>query len=132
MDIKEFIEKLQRAQNAYPSQAEDALRKGARSMTKALKDNSPDSGRSHRNKLKNSWRMEMEGVSSNDLQANIYSKAPHFHLVDRGHVKKTRNGKVIGYVQGEHFLQKTLDSEGKDIQKKMGEQLLKKLKGEFD
>lgn len=66
------------------------------------------------------------------MQANIYSKAPHFHLVDRGHVKKNRSGKVIGYVQGEHFLQKTLDSEGKDIQKKMGEQLLKKLKGEFD
>ncbi len=132
MDIQEFIAKLNRAQNEYPSQAEDALRKGARSMVKALKNNSPDSGRSHRNKLKNSWRMEVEGTTGNDLQANIRSKAPHFHLVDRGHVKKNRSGKVVGYVPGVHFLQKTIDSDGKDIQRKMGEQLLKKLKGEFE
>lgn len=132
MDMQEFIAKLNHVQNKYPSQAEDALRKGARSMVKALKNNSPDSGRSHKNKLKNSWRMEVEGTTGNDLQANIRSKAPHFHLVDRGHVKKNRSGKVVGYVPGAHFLQKTIDSDGKDIQRKMGEQLLKKLKGEFE
>ena len=131
MDINEFIAKLELAQNQYPSQAEDALRKGARSMTKALKNNASDSGRSHKNKLRNSWRMEIEGTNSNNLQANIRSKAPHFHLVDRGHVKKNRSGKVVGYVPGVHFLQKTIDKEGKDIQRKMGEQLLKKLEVEF-
>lgn len=132
MDMQEFIAKLQRAQKEYPSQAEDALQKGARSMTRALKTNSPDSGRNHRKKLKNSWKMEMEGLRGDTLQANIYSKAPHFHLIDRGHVKKSRSGKVIGYVQGVHFLQKTLDDEGKDIQKKMGEELLKNLKEELE
>ena len=70
--------------------------------------------------------MRIEGTGKN-LRANIYSTAPHFHLVDRGHVQKAPDGRVTGFVQGSHFLQKTLDNEGADIQEAMGEKLLRKL-----
>ena len=95
-------------------------------MVKALKDNSPFSTVEHKGKLNKSWRMRMEGAG-NDLRADIYSTAPHFHLVDRGHVQKAPDGRVTGFVQGRHFLQKTLDEEGSDIQENMGQKLLRKL-----
>ena len=41
MTPEEFCEKLARAQQQFPGDAESALKKGARKMVKALKDNSP-------------------------------------------------------------------------------------------
>ena len=131
MTIEEFAEKVARAQAQYPATAEKVLRKGARRMVDALKKNSPDSGREHKGKLNQSWRMKMDGELSSDLQANIYSNAPHFHLVDRGHIQKTPGGRVTGFVQGKHFLQATLDDEGEEIQEKMGQELLEKLGGDL-
>ena len=127
MTPEEFCEKLARAQQQFPGDAENALKKGARKMVKALKDNSPFTTWEHKGKLNKSWRMKVEGDLSSNLQANIYSTAPHFHLVDRGHVQKAPGGRVTGFVQGSHFLQKTIDDEGDDIQEEMGEKLLRKL-----
>ena len=127
MTPEEFCEKLARAQVQFPGDSEEALKKGARQMLKALRDNSPFTTVEHKGKLNKSWRMRMEGAAGKDLQANIYSTAPHFHLVDRGHVQKAPGGRVTGFVQGSHFLKKTLDNEGADIQEAMGEKLLRKL-----
>ena len=127
MTPEEFCEKLARAQVQFPGDSEEALKKGARQMLKELRDNSPFTTVEHKGKLNKSWRMRMEGAAGKDLQANIYSTAPHFHLVDRGHVQKAPGGRVTGFVQGSHFLQKTLDNEGADIQEAMGEKLLRKL-----
>lgn len=127
MTPEEFCEKLARAEMEFPRESEDALKKGARKMVKALQDNSPFTTVEHKNKLNKSWRMRIEGTSGDSLEANIYSTAPHFHLVDRGHVQKAPSGRVTGFVQGSHFLQKTLDNEGEDIQQEMGEKLLRKL-----
>nr|DAF80593.1 MAG TPA: putative tail component [Caudoviricetes sp.] len=127
MTPEEFCEKLARAEMEFPRESEDALKKGARKMVKALQNNSPFTTVEHKNKLNKSWRMRIEGTSSNNLKADIYSTAPHFHLVDRGHVQKAPGGRVTGFVQGSHFLQKTIDDEGDDIQHEMGEKLLKKL-----
>ena len=126
MTPEEFCEKLARAQAQFPGDSEEALKKGARQMVKALRDNSPFTTVEHKGKLNKSWRMRIEGTGK-DLRADIYSTAPHFHLVDRGHVQKAPGGRVTGFVQGSHFLQKTLDDEGDDIQHEMGEKLLKKL-----
>ena len=128
MSPEEFCGKLSRAQKEFPLATEMTLEQGAQTMVKALRKNSPAS-KKRRRKIKKSWRMEMTSDFSGTPEAHIYNKSPHFHLVERGHIQKTRGGRVTGFVQGTHFVEKTLDDEGSDIQKQMGEKLLKALEG---
>lgn len=132
MTIEEFIKQLNEVQRTYPDEAEKAIRRGGNAMKKALAANSPISGVNHPHKLRNSWRMKFEGYTSDTMRANIYSTAPHFHLVNRGHVKKNAHGQVTGYTQGLHFVEKTVDREGRAIQESMAASLYRKLKGELD
>lgn len=130
MTMEEFMEKLRRAEKEHPYEAEKALRKGGRDLLKAIKEKAPDCGHGHTKKLKDdkSWTLRTRGVMTKDLENVISSKSPHFHLVDRGHVQKNRRGQVVGFTQGTHFLRKILDTDGKEVQEKMGMELLKKLK----
>lgn len=131
MLIEEFIARIDEAQRAYPSDAEDVLKKNAGKMVKALQENSPDSGHEGKHKIKNSWKKEIKGISAETLHAEIHSDSPHFHLLDRGHVMKTRSGKVIGFKQGLHFVKKTVNEEKAGLQAAMGAELYKKLKVKF-
>ncbi len=126
MDIEEFMSHIRDVQAQYPLEAEKALRRGANTMRNALKDASPDSGNPKaKRKIKDSWKVSMAGATADTLQANIRSNSPHFHLVERGHVKKTRTGKVVGYQQGTHFMEKTVNANADEIQDEMGEHLYK-------
>lgn len=129
MDLETFIAHMGQAIDAHPREAEKALRRGARIMVDALKAASPDSGKEDKHKLKDSWRYEMAGTSSASLQANIRSTSPHFHLVEQGHVQKTRTGKVVGYVQGTHFMERTANEKGDDILDDVAERLYKAVDG---
>lgn len=125
MDINEFINHLGDVQRDYPLEAEKALRRGSNKMLRAVRSASPDSGQKHKRKIKNSWRCKLSGLRAEDIQANIYSIAPHFHLVERGHVMKTLGGKVKGYKQGTHFFEKTVNSNINEIQELISDDLFK-------
>lgn len=132
MTLDEFINNhLDSAQREFPADAEDVLQKNARKMVKALKNNSPDNGKKGRHKIKNSWKLEMKGLSSETLRAEIHSTSPHFHLIERGHVQKNKSGQVVGFVQGQYFTKKTVNEESAGLKTAMGEQLFNKLKVKF-
>ena len=40
----------------------------------------------------------------------ITNKAPHHHLVNNGHRLVTKSGKVIGYVSGQRYIERTTES----------------------
>lgn len=40
----------------------------------------------------------------------ITNKAPHHHLVNNGHRLVTKGGKVIGYVSGQRYIERTTES----------------------
>lgn len=82
--FEEFIGRLQAVQKEFPDDVEVVLNRGANRMVRALKANSPNSGKDHKGKLNKSWKKKIEGYGKN-IHADIYSTAPHFHLVDRGH-----------------------------------------------
>ena len=82
--FEEFIGRLQAVQKDFPDDVEIVLNRGANRMVRALKENSPDSGKDHKGKLNKRWKKKIEGYGR-DIRADIYSTAPHFHLVDRGH-----------------------------------------------
>lgn len=94
--------------------------------------------------MKNRWERTRTEKTSNGYEVKVRSKAPHFHLVERGHqvvprratvnkktgeqnrVKHSKNAKT--FVKGSHFFEKTLKDKKQDIDKefeKMYDELLK-------
>lgn len=131
ISFEEFIGRLQTVQKNFPDDVETVLNRGANRMIKALKTNSPDGGNDHKGKLNKSWKKKIEGYGK-DIHANIYSTAPHFHLVDRGHKIVDKKGHEKGFVQGKHFLQKTIDEQQDDLQEYMWKGVYKRVKDKLD
>lgn len=131
ISFEEFIGRLQTVQKNFPDDVETVLNRGANRMVRALKTNSPDSGNDHKGKLNKSWKKKIEGYGK-DIHANIYSTAPHFHLVDRGHKIVDKKGHEKGFVQGKHFLQKTIDEQQDDLQEYMWKGVYKRVKDKLD
>lgn len=129
--FEEFIRRLELVQREFPDDSEIVLKRSADRMIRALKENSPDSGSEHKGKLNKSWRKEIEGYGKN-IHANIYSTAPHFHLVDRGHKIVDKKGNEKGFVQGKHFLQKTIDEQDDDLREYMLKSLYRQVKKKLD
>lgn len=125
MDINEFINHLGDVQRDYPLEAEKALKRGSNKLLKAVRRASPDSGQRHTHKIKKSWHLRMSGITAEDIQSNIFSKAPHYHLVERGHVMKTIGGRIKGYKQGTHFFEKTVNQNLADVQQGISDDLFK-------
>lgn len=131
ISFEEFIGRLQTVQKNFPDDVATVLNRGANRMIKALKTNSPDSGKDHKGKLNKSWKKKIEGYGK-DIHANIYSTAPHFHLVDRGHKIMDKKGHEKGFVQGKHFLQKIIDEQQDDLQEYMWKGVYKRVKDKLD
>lgn len=129
--FEEFIGRLELIQREFPDDSEIVLKRSANRVIRVLKENSPDSGSEHKGKLNKSWRKEIEGYGKN-IHANIYSTAPHFHLVDRGHKIIDKKGNEKGFVQGKHFLQKTIDEQEDDLSEYMLRSLYRQVKKKLD
>jgi hypothetical protein len=123
--LDEFKTHIKIVANEFPGTCEKHLKRVGNKFKKELKKASPDSGKDHKNKLSESWTSDVQGYTGEDLQMNIWSNSPHFHLVDRGHVQKTKSGKVVGFVQGKHFLEKTAQKIESDVLPKEMEKLYK-------
>lgn len=132
MTPEEFAAKLTELQKKFPVEQENAVRKSANKFRKIIMSKSPDSGTVHKLKLNKSWSVRMTGFRATTIQAEIYSKSPHFHLVERGHVIKTRSGKVKGFKQGTFFLKKTVNNNQKEIIDDMGKMFLELIKDKLN
>lgn len=103
--LSDYQKQLAAAANEYAATSEKHLRKAGNALKKMAKEKSPDSGTKHRKKIKDSWTGEVEGISGQDLEYKLRNKAPHYHLVERGHVQTTPSGRVTGFVSGRHFFE---------------------------
>lgn len=103
--LSDYQKQLAAAANEYAATAEKHLRKAGNALKKMAKEKSPDSGTKHRHKIKESWTGEVDGTSGQDLEYKLRNKAPHYHLVERGHVQTTPSGRVTGFVPGRHFFE---------------------------
>ena len=103
--MEEFLAKLNQVANEYADTSEKHLRKVGNKLKKNAKQNSPDSGIEHKHKLKNEWHSKVKGLQGKDLEYQLRNSSPHYHLVEHGHVQKTKSGRVTGFTQGSHFFQ---------------------------
>lgn len=113
--LDEYKTNITALANEFPATCEKHLKKIGNKFKKIVKDKSPDSGINHKKKLKDSWKSEINGYTGAELSMDIWSTSPHFHLVDRGHVQKTKSGRVVGFVQGKHFLAATAQEVENDV-----------------
>lgn len=84
MKMDEFIRRLAEMEAKYPGDAGDALEKGVKKMTRAIRKATPVGKTDHPHKLKKSWRIKMVDVRGKAPRAEIRNTAPHYHLVNRG------------------------------------------------
>lgn len=111
----EFCIKLDKVSDEYADTAEKHLKRTGNKLKRMAKAATPvgkpvymtKDGKKIENKrykhMKNRWKYEIKGTSGNELEYQLRSKAPDFHLVERGHVQMTPGGKVTGFTQGKHF-----------------------------
>ncbi len=109
-----FEESLREVLEQYPGTAEKHLRRCGNKLRKAAKEAAPvGKGQAKGKKakrLKDRWKVEVKGTSTQTLEYDLRSTAPHFGLVERGHVMLTPGGKTPQnghtFVQGTYFFEK--------------------------
>ena len=110
-----FLRDIENIANEYPYLAEKRLKKIGNKFRKILKEKSPDSGHKNKYKLNKSWKGKVEGITGKDLEYQIWSTSPHFHLVDRGHIQTDRRGNPKRFIPGKHFLEASAQEVDADV-----------------
>ncbi|WP_251441438.1 HK97 gp10 family phage protein [Veillonella intestinalis] len=134
LKIDELQDNIKKAISEHPKEAEKTLNKVGLELKKELTKESKKyaSGREHKRSLAKSWHKKVVGDSLSNLEAQVWSTAPHVGLVDRGHKIVTKNGNTVGYVQGKHFIDKTSKDVGNDVLPAELEKYLKRLKKKIE
>lgn len=132
--LDELIGDLKELQEKYPDRADDLLRKDARQLRKSITENAKaltDVNESHKfslGKAKSYKISQVQGFGGRRF-VELSAIAPHFHLVEHGHVLTDKKGKPKGFVQGRHFMKKATDTHDAEFEKrteKMVDELLRK------
>lgn len=120
-DFKDFTEKIKLASKKSPSKIYKGMNKIGRDLKKDLKEATPIGKNDNpgKKRLRSRWRLHKAKREYNTYEVKIKSKAPHYHLVERGHRQLspyTRNGvrlkdggRNLGKVEGKFFAKKALD-----------------------
>lgn len=110
--LAELERDLTAAIQAAPEAAKETLKKIGKDFRKSAKKRAETELKPHeregseKNKAirrKFGSRVIEEGVGATAL---VWNSARHFHLVENGH-NLVRNGKVVGFVEGKHIMEKT-------------------------
>lgn len=105
-NLEEFTQQLQDVIKEYPITTKKHVNRMGTILRKKLMKDSPDSGKEHNKKINKSWHKKvLDTFDHRELDAQIWSTAPHIGLVERGHKIVNEAGQVTGFVQGKHFVE---------------------------
>lgn len=110
--LEELQETLNDLVKKYPDKAGEILKSNARQLrkdvTKEVRKVTDNYGKSKQSLAKvGSYRISpVQGYGMNQY-IEISAKAPHFHLVEKGH-ELVKNGVNIGFVPGKHMMENTI------------------------
>jgi hypothetical protein len=105
--IEEFQEKLRLVERRAPDRILDKLDEEGKKLRVATRNNTPKVT----GKLRKSYRLtEVEKIQGG-YQKGLYNKAPHFHLVEKGHRKVSPSGEELGWTDGLFMVEKTVKQE---------------------
>ena len=123
--MEEFIDAVDTIQREAPARLVKELRREGRQVVNAYKKRVKP--HRHTGNLEKGIEFKKDDVymRGTDFEAEIkdnLKKAPHFHLVERGHDqvvggKKGKKGVVVGRVDGKYYFDRTFDQEAPRLQK---------------
>lgn len=135
--MDEFLASVDKVQREAPGYLVDELRREARQVVNTYKRRVTPV--SHTGNLKKGIEFKKDEVYKKgmDLEAYVYDntkKAPHFHLVERGHdqvvgPRKDKGGKVVGKVAGKYYFRNSVDENEEKFQRSRERAFRKILKG---
>lgn len=108
--IEELENDIRKAIEECPRELKKGLNDIANEFRKAARKRTPDYKHHKGNpklKLKRCYG-KWAFVEEDKTGVLVYNSAPHFHLVERGH-NLVRGDKIIGFVPGQHMMEKTKD-----------------------
>lgn len=98
---------LEKAVKIYPDFAEDSLKKMGRQLKKDVVKETKATVKKHTGKLLKGYKVSrVQGYGAN-MYVEFSGTAPHFHLIENGHVKKSPSGQTLGFKEGYHVVSKT-------------------------
>lgn len=104
--LEEFREKLKAVERKAPDRIHEKLDAEGRALLKAVRDNTPVGPKGN---LRKGYRLAPVEKIQGGYQKGLYTRAPHFHLVEKGHRKVTKSGKEIGWTPGVFMLERTMN-----------------------
>lgn len=132
--LEELEKDIKKAVENSPKELKKELQKIGNDFRKSARKRTPDYKHHKGNpKSKLKRRYGQWAFAENDKTGiTIYNDAPHFHLVELGHnLVKGKNGRIIGFVPGQHMMEKT-KNEYEDIVPERFEQIIDKILKESD
>lgn len=104
--LQELIKDLDKVDVGAEKKLRSHLNRQGREFIDAAKENTPRGTKGGR-KIVDSYVSMQVRRNFKDFEKPIRNKAPHHHLVNNGH-RLVKNGKVIGYVGGRRYIEKTI------------------------
>lgn len=111
----EFQEKLKLAMQRAPDRIEEKLVELGNEVRKRTQAKTPVGT----TKLRRSFRLTHPESLGNEYQIGLYSRAPHFHLVERGHRIVTKSGKEAGFKPGVFMLETSVKEVEQELQSEL-------------
>lgn len=124
--LKEFQEKLERLQNEIPDGEEKLLKKAGNELKKNSKNLTPV-GTSDKH-LKDKYKLSKINYEKDGMDIKMGNTSPKFHLVENGHKMVTKSGNVVGFVPGQHMVERSFKQLEEELPQKIDAWLDKLLK----
>ena len=111
--MDELTDSLADLARKYPDRAGELLQANARELRKEVVrkakevTNTSVSSKKSLGKAGSYKISPVLGYGENQY-VEVSAKSPHFHLVEHGHVLKTKSGRAIGFVQGRHMMKEAV------------------------
>ena len=104
--LEEFQQKLKTIEKKAPDRILNKLDSEGNALIRAVRANTPQGPTGN---LKKGYRLTQVEKIQGGYQKGLYTRAPHFHLVEKGHRKVTPSGKEIGWTPGVFMLERTMN-----------------------
>lgn len=108
-NLDEYIQAMAKTGKNADKKIRKFLNKQGKEFIEEAKDITPyrAGGKRH---IRDSYVSKQVQFVDKGYTKPITNKAPHHHLVNNGHRLVTKNGKVIGYVSGQRYIERTTES----------------------
>ncbi|MCD3206775.1 HK97 gp10 family phage protein [Clostridium botulinum C] len=123
--LNEIMEEFRQAEKRVPDLSEKILKKGMNKVKKLSKEKTPYRNKSKKH-IRDSYKILPIEYESNGMNIKMTNKSPKFHLIEKGHRLVTKTGREIGFVPGQHMVERSMAEMEEEFPKQV-EKMIKKI-----